>query len=209
LKNSDIKFTITVLLAILVLTATSSMILSSFPIVYSLSIGGIDLDDFADVDDLSELGFLRGPQGEQGPKGDTGPQGPQGEQGPKGDTGPQGPQGEQGPKGDTGPQGPQGELGPPGMPAVNNDLSIRTVEGNIARNGACVDGCASTEKSIATCNDDEVLTGGGSGHSGGEFRLDYSKPNGNSWEAKGSPFSQDPSYTQAYAQCQKLVPESQ
>jgi len=134
----------------------------------------------------------------------TGPQGDKGDKGDKGDTGAQG---EKGDKGDT---GAQGEPGPPGTPAENNDLSIRTVEGNIARNGACVDGCASTEKSIASCNDDEVLTGGGFLHTGNaNYIMDYSRPNGNSWEAKGSPMSGDPSYTQAYAQCQKLVPESQ
>jgi hypothetical protein len=85
------------------------------------------------------------------------------------------------------------------------------VEGNVARNGACVDGCASTEKSVAFCNEDEVLTGGGFVHKGSvNYIMDYSRPNGNSWEAKGSPtLSGDPSYTQAYAQCQKLMPESQ
>jgi hypothetical protein len=137
--------------------------------------GGIDLDDFTDLNDLLGLEFLRDPQGEQGPKGDT---------------------------------GPQGEQGPPGTPAENNNLSMRTVEGNVAQNG-CVDGCSSLAKSVASCNDDEVLTGGGSGHSGGEFLMDFSRPNGNSWEARSTPTGGDPSYTQAYAQCQKLVPESQ
>jgi hypothetical protein len=61
---------------------------------------------------------------------------------------------------------------------------------------------------VASCNDDEVLTGGGSEHSGGQFRLDFSRPNGNSWEARGSPFSDIPSFTTAYAQCQKLTPSS-
>lgn len=87
-------------------------------------------------------------------------------------------------------------------------MSIRTVEGNVAQNGACVDGCASLAKSVASCNDDEVLTGGGSEHSGGQFRLAFSRPNGNSWEARGSPFSDIPSFTKAYAQCQKLEPSS-
>jgi hypothetical protein len=41
--------------------------------------------------------------------------------------------------------------------------------------------------------------------------MDYSRPNGNSWEAKGTSTSNDfPAYSiQAYAQCQKLVPEQQ
>ncbi len=43
---------------------------------------------------------------------------------------------------------------------------------------------------------------------GGDYRLKYSKPVGNLWEKEGGPLSTDPSYTQAYAQCQKLVPLS-
>ena len=146
--------------------------------------------------------------GEQGPPGPEGPQGPPGEQGPKGDKGDTGAQGLQGEKGDKGDTGAQGEQGPPGTPAENNDLSIRTVEGNVARDGVCVDGCRDTEKSVASCNSDEVLTGGGVMNSAGHVL--YSKPIGNSWEAKGvSQGGQNPSTTQAYAQCQKLVPESQ
>jgi hypothetical protein len=141
-----------------------------------------------DLDELTEfpgLDMLRGPPG---------PQGPQGEQGPKGDTGAQGPQGEQGPKGDTGEQGP------------SQNLSVRTVEGNIAQDGACVPGCSELQKSVASCNSDEVLVGGGFHNSGND--VDFSRPNDNSWEARGSPHSQDPSFTQAYAQCQKLTPSS-
>jgi hypothetical protein len=148
-------------------------------------------------------GSSTGPQGEKGDKGDTGAQGLQGEKGDKGDTGAQGLQGEKGDKGDTGKQGE------PGTPAVNNDLSIRTVEGNVARDGTCINQCSDTEKSVASCNSDEVLTGGGFHKSGNAWTTD-SKPVGNSWEAKGNPqSSQNPSTTQAYAQCQKLVPEPQ
>ncbi len=52
--------------------------------------------------------------------------------------GEQGLQGEKGDKGDTGATGAQGLQG---KDATENDLSIRTVEGNIARDGFCVDGC--------------------------------------------------------------------
>ncbi len=133
-----------------------------------------------------------------------GEQGLQGEKGDKGDTGAQGLQGEKGDKGDTGATGAQGLQG---KDATENDLSIRTVEGNIARDGFCVDGCQDTEKSVASCNSDEVLNGGGVMNSAGHVL--YSKLVGNSWEAKGvSQGGQNPSTTQAYAQCQKLVPES-
>ncbi|CAN5863425.1 hypothetical protein BH23THE1_BH23THE1_24900 [soil metagenome] len=128
--------------------------------------------------------------------GEQGPAGPQGEKGVKGDTGAQGPQGEKGVKGDTGAQGPEG---PPGIPAENNELTIRTVEGNVAR--------IPTEISTASCNEDEVLTGGGFKHSGNVgYIVDYSRPAGNSWEAKASSTSSDPKFIQAYAQCQKLEP---
>jgi hypothetical protein len=64
-------------------------------------------------------------------------------------------------------------------------------------------------KSVASCDSDEVLTGGGFKHTGNaNYIMDFSRPNGNSWEAQGSPMSQDPSYTQAYAQCQKLTSSS-
>jgi hypothetical protein len=59
--------------------------------------------------------------------------------------------------------------------------------------------------SEAACDSDEILTGGGSEHKGSNYVLAYSKPVENSWEAKSFPMSQNPSYTQAHAQCQKLV----
>jgi hypothetical protein len=181
-----------------IFTGIISISMTSLTFAYSLPIGGIDLDDFTDIDNFSGLDFLKGPQGEKGDKGDTGPQG---EKGDKGDTGPQG---EKGDKGDTGPQGPAGTS------AENNNLSVRTVDGNVAQNGVCSSPpCNETDKSIASCEDDEVLTGGGFKHTGNaNYYMEYSKPNGNSWEAKGQPMSVDPSYTQAIAQCQKLVPSS-
>jgi len=209
LINYSIKLSVVITFTVLF----STVVIGFIPQVSATISMDFNLDEFSNLPGLDLLrgpAGPQGPQGEQGPKGDTGAQGPQGEQGPKGDTGAQGPQGEQGPKGDTGAQGPQGEQGQAGTPAINNDLSIRTVEGNIARNGVCSSQpCAETDKSIASCNDDEVLSGGGfehTGHSG--YIMDYSRPNGNSWEAKGSPLSGDPSFTQAYAQCQKLTPSS-
>jgi hypothetical protein len=130
-------------------------------------------------------------QGPKGDKGDPGPQGPPGEKGDKGDTGAQGEQG---------PQEPQGEKGDTGASAPTRDLGIRTVKGDSVFNDNNRD-----HFSAATYDSDEILTGGGSEHKGGDYLLAYSKPVGNSWEAKSFPMSQDPSFTQAYAQCQKLV----
>jgi hypothetical protein len=127
-------------------------------------------------------------QGLKDYKGDTGAQGIPGEKGDKGD------------KGDTGPQGEQGEKGETGASAPTQNLSVRTVKGDFVYNDNNSD-----HFSAATCDSDEILTGGGSEHKGHDYFLVYSKPVGNSWEAKSFPMSQDPSYTQAYAQCQKLV----
>jgi hypothetical protein len=163
----------------------------------SFNFGGPNGFNF-DTDSSSSPG-PPGPEGPKGDKGDTGDQGPKGDtgdQGPKGDTG------DQGPKGDTGDQGPKGNPGP------EKDLTIRTVEGNIVRNGVSSNGGISFDKSVASCNADEVVTGGGTNHFGGDYILKYSKPVGNSWEAEGAPMTTDPSFTQAYAQCQKLVPPS-
>jgi len=121
-------------------------------------------------------------KGSKGDKGDPGPQGPPG------------PQGEQGPKGD------KGEKGDTGASAPTKDLSIRIVKGDFV----FIDNNRD-HFSPATCDSDEILTEGGSEHKGGDHLLAYSKPIGNSWEAKSFPMSQDPSFTQAYAQCQKLV----
>ena len=145
-----------------------------------------------------------GPQGIQGEKGDTGSAGPMGSQGPQGPQGPIGPIGPQGPKGETGATGPQEERGLQGDSAPLQHLTMRTVEGDIVRNGFSA---GVQSKSVASCDFDEVLTGGGFAHTGNaNYIMDFSRPTGNSWEAQGSPMSSDSSFTQAYAQCQKLEP---
>ncbi|CAN5707472.1 hypothetical protein BH23THE1_BH23THE1_17420 [soil metagenome] len=147
-----------------------------------------------DMDELSEfpgLDLLRGPPGPKGEKGDTGLTGPMGPQGPEG------PQGETGAAGATGPQGQQGESAP------LNELSIRTVEGEVVQNGAT---SGEINKSVASCDSDEVLTGGGFERSGWTTTIIYSKPVDNSWEAAGAPGVGGLSFTQAFAQCQKLIP---
>lgn len=201
--------------------------------ILALPIGSIDLDELYQLPGFDGLQGPTGnkgdpgpqgpagPQGERGPIGLTGPQGETGEtgpEGPKGDigetgaTGATGPQGPSGPKGETGPAGPKGdtgEQGPQGEQGESEpvrDLSIRTVKGNIAQDNTCNEGCTGFQKSVASCDSDEILTGGGFEKRGGTIA--YSKPVGNSWEAQGFATSQNPSFTEAYAQCQKLVPTS-
>ena len=70
-----------------------------------------------------------------------------------------------------------------GASAPTRDLSIRTVKRDFVYNEGA-------HSSIASCDSDEILTGGGSEHKGGDFRLAYSKPVGNSWDAKSFPLSQ-------------------
>jgi hypothetical protein len=143
--------------------------------------------------DLKVTLVNRDPEGLKVTKGDKGDTGATGSQGPKGD------------RGETGEQGAQGEQG---ESETVRDLSIRTVRGNIAQDNTCNEGCTGPQKSVASCNDDEVLTGGGFDKRGGT--ISYSKPVDNSWEAYGSATSsQSPSTTQAYAQCATLVPATQ
>jgi hypothetical protein len=54
-------------------------------LAFSLSGGGVNLDDFISTDNFSGLDFLRGPEGKQGPQGEKGEQGPQGDTGPSKD----------------------------------------------------------------------------------------------------------------------------
>jgi len=62
--------------------------------------------------------------------------------------------------GDTGATGAQGPPGPQGEQGPTQNLDVRTVKGEKVFND-------SSQKSVATCNSDEVLTGGGSEHFGG------------------------------------------
>ena len=108
-------------------------------------------------------------------------------QGPKGDKGDPGPQGQPGPQGKHGPKGDKGEKGDTGASTPTRDLSIRTVKGDFV----FIDNNRD-HFSAATCNSDEILTGGGSEHKGGDHLMAYSKPVGNSWEAKSFPMSRIP-----------------
>jgi Collagen triple helix repeat (20 copies) len=151
-----------------------------------------------------------GPSGEQGPIGPPGPPGPSGEQGPigppgppglKGDQGPPGQNGTQGPPGPIGPPGPPGEQGPPGKAASPLNLTVREGDGEVVS----LDGMVRVE-SIATCNPNELVTGGGFNITNGSGIVLGSIPRGNSWVViAADPFNIGTSSVQAFAQCAKLT----
>jgi hypothetical protein len=153
--------------------------------------------------------FFPGPQGPPGKNGTQGPQGPQGEQGPigpQGPPGPQGPQGEQGPpglpgkNGTQGPQGPQGEQGPPGEAAPTMNLTVRLEVGEIVSLSRIA------QSVMATCNSDELVTGGGFNITNGPGIALGSAPRENSWVVTAiDPFQNGNSLVQAFAECAKLT----
>ena len=127
----------------------------------------------------------------QGPPGPTGPQGPPGEPGPAGQNGTQGPIG---PAGEQGPPGPPGPPGPE-IPAMN--LTIRNMEGQLVP----LTGIA---QSLATCNPDELVTGGGFSITNGPGVVLSSAPQGSSWiVVAANPFGFGNSSLQAFAECAK------
>ncbi|WP_417913632.1 hypothetical protein [Candidatus Electronema sp. JM] len=163
---------------------------------YHLTIGAVGLQ--GPTGDPGIVGPT-GPQGPPGPSGMVGPPGPQGIQGiagppgiqgPKGDPGVAGPPGQSGIAGPVGPpgpqgiQGPQGAAGPPGIQGPKGDIGLA---------GSCgssrivqVNGGPPTYTSVATCNSDEILVGGGGRCEisiGGAFEgvLHESYPSGSSW----------------------------
>jgi hypothetical protein len=148
--------------------------------------------------------FFQGPPGQngtQGPPGPMGPPGPQGEQGPpgpQGEQGPPGPQGEQGPPGQNGTQGPPGPMGPPGPAAQAMNLTIRNVPGSIVS-------LAGLTQSVATCNPDESVTGGGYSITNGPGIVLSSALQGNSWIVHAvNPFAFGNSSVQAFAECASI-----
>lgn len=138
-----------------------------------------------------------GPQGPKGDTGDTGAEGPQGLTGPKGDTGDTGAEGPQGV------QGPQGEQGSPGP---DKELQVRSVAGNTVNIPS-----GQTRTAAATCNPDEVVTGGGMRVVDG---INTVNPTHTFQGIHGSPNIFELTYTnigggeasiQVFAECAKLV----
>ena len=136
-----------------------------------------------------------------GQRGQTGPAGPQGERGPPGPPGVNGTQGPTGPKGNIGIQGPPGPQGPPGKSAPMKNLVIRKVNGNTLR----IEGIV---KSIATCSNDESVSGGGFSIKNGFGFIVDSRPDRNSWivTAANPPGVSNSTIgeVQAHAECAKI-----
>ena len=141
-----------------------------------------------------------GPQGEQGPIGPAGPPGPQGPQGEQGPPGPPGKNGTQGPQGPPGPQGEQGPIGPAGKAAPTMNFTVRLEEGEIVSLSRIA------QSVVATCNSDELVTGGGFNITNGPGIALGSAPRENSWVVTAiDPFQIDNSLVQAFAECAKLT----
>jgi hypothetical protein len=148
--------------------------------------------------------FYQGPPGQNGRQGPIGPPGPSGEQGPigppgpsgeQGPIGPPGPSGEQGPIGPPGPSGEQGPIGPPGAAAPTMNLAVRNVPGQIVA-------LSKVAQSIATCNSDELVIGGGFSIANGPGMVLSSVPIDNSWVVfAANPFAIGNSSLQAFAEC--------
>jgi Collagen triple helix repeat (20 copies) len=125
----------------------------------------------------------------QGPPGKNGTQGPPGPMGPPGPLGPAGPQGE---------QGPAGERGPPGPAAQAMKFTVRNVPGQLVSLSGVV-------QSVATCNSDELVTGGGFSITNGPGIVLSSSPQGDSWiVSAANPFTFGNSSVQAFAECAKM-----
>jgi Collagen triple helix repeat (20 copies) len=123
-----------------------------------------------------------GTQGEQGP---VGPPGPPGEKGERGATGPQGEQGPPGPKGDKGDTGIQGPQGPPGEPGKDANLSSLQLSTAISE-GNAVQISGVDIQSVARCDNNRILVGGGYNITEGIGNVLESAPEGNTWVVRAA-----------------------
>jgi hypothetical protein len=104
----------------------------------------------------------------------------------------------QGPPGQNGTQGPPGPMGPPGPAAQAMNLTIRNVPGSIVS-------LAGLTQSVATCNPDESVTGGGYSITNGPGIVLSSALQGNSWIVHAvNPFAFGNSSVQAFAECASI-----
>ena len=98
----------------------------------------------------------------------------------------------QGPPGRNGTQGP---IGPPGAVAPTMNLAVRNVPGQIVA-------LSEAAQSIATCNSDELVIGGGFSIANGPGMVLSSVPIANSWVVfAADPFAIGNSSLQAFAEC--------
>ena len=109
----------------------------------------------------------------------------------------QGPPGQNGTQGPPGPSGEQGPIGPPGAAAPTMNLVVRNVPGQIVA-------LSESAQSIATCNSDELVIGGGFSIANGPGMVLSSVPIDNSWVVfAANPFAIGNSSLQAFAECAK------
>jgi len=109
----------------------------------------------------------------------------------------QGPPGQNGTQGPPGPSGEQGPIGPPGAAAPTMNLAVRNVPGQIVA-------LSEVAQSIATCNSDELVIGGGFSIANGPGMVLSSVPIDNSWVVfAANPFAIGNSSLQAFAVCAK------
>lgn len=132
-----------------------------------------------------------GPQGElgeQGPpgiNGTEGPRGPAGLVGPRGEPGPPGPKGDKGNTGIQGPIGPLGPQGPPGEPGKDANLSSLQLSTTISK-GNAVQISGTNIQSIARCDNNRTLVGGGYNITVGFGDVLESAPQGNAWVVRAA-----------------------
>jgi hypothetical protein len=108
---------------------------------------------------------------------------------------PPGQNGTQGPIEPPGPPGEQGPIGPPGSAAPTMNLAVRNVPGQIVA-------LNEVAQSIATCNSDELVIGGGFSIANGPGMVLSSVPIANSWVVfAADPFAIGNSSLQAFAEC--------
>ncbi|MFI6787333.1 hypothetical protein ACIBG4_08375 [Nonomuraea sp. NPDC050383] len=142
----------------------------------------------------------KGDTGAQGPKGDTGPQGPRGPQGlpgkngvngKDGKDGVNGKDGENGKDGLPGKDGKNGEDGKPGLPGKNGENGkdgkdgVDGKDGKPGKGGATYtsytnDSSISGTSGSASCDNDDLLTGGGFSVNP-SYTVLSSMPSGNAW----------------------------
>lgn len=131
----------------------------------------------------------RGPAGPRGPQGPAGPAGSSTE-GPAGPQGPAGPAGPAGPSaaGPEGPRGPQGEPGPAGGGTLNSRVDQETCNYNgldhfaLGSDGGPNNSGGSNFCALS-CNNEEILVGGGCSVGPGQAALTTNKPtNNNGWQ---------------------------
>jgi hypothetical protein len=144
-----------------------------------------------------------GTAGPAGAKGDPGPPGPAGAKGDPGPPGPAGPKGDKGDPGSPGAQGLKGDPGATGATGATGSPRTAIMTERSAPGPTRVSSGNPTDISTASCNSDEVVTGGGYERDQGANIVKESAI-GNTWVVKATQSGNG--QFQAFAECLKLVP---